>query len=65
MSRKPKTAEEYVRQIDDKDIKKLALTVRAIIKNSVPEAQESLKMGIPCYSSKGKMFASMGTAPII
>ena len=56
---KPKTAVAYINQISDVKIRKLARKVRAVIKDSVPEAKETLKMGIPCYTVNDKMFTSI------
>jgi len=57
---KPKTAVAYINQIPDHNVRKLARKVRLIVRDSVPEAEETMKMGMPCYAMKNKMFASIG-----
>jgi hypothetical protein len=56
---KPKTAVAYIGQISEVKMRKLAGKVRAVIKESVPEAKETLKMGIPYYAMNNKMFTSI------
>ena len=49
----------YIDAIPDKKIRRLAKKVRTIIKKSIPEADESLKMGMPCYTIGKSMVASI------
>jgi hypothetical protein len=57
---RPKTVAEYIQNIPDTNLRSLAKNVRAIIRESVPEVEESLKMGIPCYTLGSKMIFSIG-----
>jgi uncharacterized protein YdhG (YjbR/CyaY superfamily) len=54
-----KTALRYIDTISNKKIRLLARKVRTIIKKSIPEAHESLKMGMPCYTMGKRMVASI------
>ncbi len=54
------TALSYIETIHDKKIRSIARKVRTVIAGSIPEALETLRMGIPCYSIEKKMVASIG-----
>lgn len=56
---KPSTASAYIDQIEDEKIRLLSKKIRAVVRESVPEAVETVKMGAPCYTIAGKMFASI------
>ena len=56
---KYETVESYIENIDDPKLKRLAKKVRTIARKSIPEAEEGIKMGIPCFSIGKKMVASI------
>ena len=49
----------YIDAIPDKKIRRLARKVRTIIKKLIPEAYESSKRGMPCYTIEKSMVASI------
>jgi hypothetical protein len=57
---KEKSAASYIENISDAALRRLARKVRAVIQEAIPEADESLKMGMPCYSIGNKIVASIG-----
>jgi hypothetical protein len=50
----------YIGSIQDAVIRNLAKKTRTLIRKSVPELDESLKMGIPCYRFEKTMVAAIG-----
>jgi hypothetical protein len=55
-----KSAASYIEEISDPNLRRLAKRVRSIVRKSIPDADESLKMGAPCYSINGQMVALIG-----
>jgi len=55
-----KSAASYIEAISDPNLRRLAKKVRSIVKKSIPDANESLKMGAPCYSINGQMVSLIG-----
>jgi hypothetical protein len=47
---RPNTAAAYIEAIEDKQIRMLMEKVRSVVKMAIPEAEESFKMGQPCYT---------------
>lgn len=45
--------------IKDENLRKIANHVRLIIRKSIPDAEETMKMGTPCYTIGGKMIVSI------
>ncbi|HYB03694.1 MAG TPA: DUF1801 domain-containing protein [Nitrososphaerales archaeon] len=52
------TAFAYVEAIRDKKVR--SVKIRTVVRSSIPEARETLKMGMPCYTVGKKMVASIG-----
>ncbi len=55
-----KSAVSYLNDISDDRVRRLAKKLRIVIRRSLPESEESMKMGIPCYSIGNKMITSIG-----
>jgi hypothetical protein len=55
---KPKTAEEILSKVDDEK-KQIAEKIRALVKNTVPDASEIVRRGRLTYTLNGKDFAAI------
>lgn len=53
---KPKTVEEYIAQAPSKGQEKL-LTIRKILKETAPQAEEKLKWGLPVFEYKRILYS--------
>ena len=56
---KSQTALQYIEKIKEPELKRLAKKLRSIIREALPEAEETIKMGVPCYLINGKMIATI------
>jgi hypothetical protein len=57
---KSKTVAAHIQEIPSPKVRRLAKKIRTIVRSSIPEAEESLKMGMPCYSVGKKMVVLIG-----
>jgi uncharacterized protein YdhG (YjbR/CyaY superfamily) len=54
------TVSEYMANISNPEIKGLAKKIRTLAREAIPNAEEGIKMGVPCYSVKRKYVALIG-----
>ncbi|MFI5421339.1 MAG: DUF1801 domain-containing protein [Nitrososphaerales archaeon] len=54
------TVAGYLDNIANPDLRRLAKKVRLVAKKAIPDAEEGIKMGVPCYSINKKMIALIG-----
>jgi len=55
-----RTVSEYLDNIADPKVRRLAKKIRSVARSAIPEASEGIRMGIPCYSVDRKYVALIG-----
>lgn len=51
------TVSAYLDNISDPDLRRVAKKLRLVVRKAIPDANEEIKMGMPCYSVNKKMIA--------
>lgn len=60
MSDKPKSVDRYVESLPEKR-KEILSTVRSVILETIPEAEESMRYGMPTYDAAGDFLAALAS----
>ena len=60
MGDKPKSVDRYIESLPEKR-KKILSTVRSAILETVPEAEESMRYGMPTYDAAGDFIAALAS----
>jgi hypothetical protein len=54
------TVSEYMANISNPEISRLAKKIRTLAREAIPDAVEGIKMGVPCYSVNRKYIVLIG-----
>src|ERR1700733_9716973 len=55
-----KSVISYITSISEPNLRRIARKVRSVVRESIPDADESIRMGAPCYTVNGQMVALIG-----